>query len=107
MTAERIDAPTSTAPYFDGTQVCAQVGVEVYFHDQSWQAAAAICADCPFQAECAQYALDRPWILGVWGGTTKAHRDRIRRRTKAGKNLPPEWYSMVPGHRPGPKANGG
>lgn len=43
--------------------------------------AKAMCADCPVINECRSYALDRPEMTGVWGGTTETDRDRLRRRT--------------------------
>jgi WhiB family redox-sensing transcriptional regulator len=42
--------------------------------------ALAMCADCPVITECRAYALDRPELAGVWGGTTDTDRDRLRRR---------------------------
>lgn len=43
--------------------------------------AIALCADCPVITECRSYALARPELSGVWGGTTDTERDRLRRRT--------------------------
>lgn len=37
-----------------------------------------VCALCPVREECLEYALERR-DPGVWGGTTKRQRDRIRR----------------------------
>ncbi|MFG3048109.1 WhiB family transcriptional regulator [Streptomyces sp. NPDC048241] len=36
--------------------------------------AVALCRECPLRQECAQYALDRPELRGVWGATTAADR---------------------------------
>jgi WhiB family redox-sensing transcriptional regulator len=38
--------------------------------------AVAICAQCPVRQECLDYALQRPDMAGVWGGTS--HRARVR-----------------------------
>jgi Transcription factor WhiB len=37
-----------------------------------------LCRSCLVRAECLGYALVRPELLGVWGGTTTADRDRAR-----------------------------
>jgi WhiB family transcriptional regulator, redox-sensing transcriptional regulator len=39
--------------------------------------AKAICARCPIQQECLQYALAAGSIQGVWGGMTEAERRRL------------------------------
>lgn len=38
-----------------------------------------VCCVCPVQAECLEFALANPSIVGIWGGTTEADRQRIRR----------------------------
>ena len=50
------------------------VGVEV---------ARRICAECPVQAECLEYALEYRIDHGVWGGTSERERRRILRRRRA------------------------
>jgi WhiB family redox-sensing transcriptional regulator len=37
-----------------------------------------MCAACPVQIECAEYALRARVAVGVWGGTTESERKRIR-----------------------------
>jgi WhiB family transcriptional regulator, redox-sensing transcriptional regulator len=39
-----------------------------------------LCASCSVREECLKYALARPSLDGVWGGTSKRGRARIRRR---------------------------
>jgi hypothetical protein len=39
-----------------------------------------LCARCPVREECLAYALARPSLDGVWGGTSKRARARMRRR---------------------------
>lgn|GEM_PF-1419424 len=50
--------------------------------------AKAICALCPAKPECLQEALTRPDEIGIWGGTNRWQRGRIRgkaqRAAKAG-----------------------
>jgi WhiB family redox-sensing transcriptional regulator len=79
-----------TAPLFDGTQPCRDADPELFFPDDAGTAkkrndqAKAICADCPFAQPCLAYALTVKthvgyFLDGVWGGTTKQQRTRIRR----------------------------
>lgn len=65
----------------------------------------AVCEDCPVLAECRAYALDREWVEGVWGGTTKKERARIRAAASApripeacgrGHRLTPEVLYVAP-----------
>ena len=41
--------------------------------------AQAICAECPVQDECLEFALATNQSLGIWGGTTPNERRRLRR----------------------------
>jgi WhiB family redox-sensing transcriptional regulator len=43
--------------------------------------ALAICASCPVQVECLDYALEARERFGIWGGTTDKQRRRHLRRT--------------------------
>jgi WhiB family redox-sensing transcriptional regulator len=42
--------------------------------------ARALCAGCVYLDLCAVYALERPELWGVWGGTTRREREALRRR---------------------------
>ena len=47
--------------------------------------ARAICAGCPVQSRCLDYALDERIEHGVWGGCSERERRRIlKRRALAG-----------------------
>ena len=61
------DHPASTFFPSDG------VGVEV---------ARRICATCPVQAPCLEYALRNRVDHGVWGGTSERERRRIARQRR-------------------------
>ena len=37
-----------------------------------------ICAECPVRVECFEYAIDRPALLSVWGGTKPSERAAVR-----------------------------
>jgi WhiB family redox-sensing transcriptional regulator len=39
----------------------------------------AICELCPVLAECRAYALERPGLMGIWGGTSDRERIRMRK----------------------------
>jgi hypothetical protein len=63
--------------------------VDVFFggdrQDYDGERAKEICAMCPVADECLTDALDRVsyYDFGVWGGTTLAERNQIRRHTEA------------------------
>lgn len=41
--------------------------------------AKAVCARCVVRGDCLAYALERPVLVGVWGGTTARERRRMRK----------------------------
>lgn len=45
--------------------------------DQNY--AKSVCALCPVRSECLLYAMERPSLVGVWGGTSSRDRGRMRR----------------------------
>jgi WhiB family redox-sensing transcriptional regulator len=45
-------------------------------------AARQVCAECPVQAPCLEYALEQRIDHGVWGGTSERERRRIARRRR-------------------------
>jgi WhiB family redox-sensing transcriptional regulator len=61
--------------------ICTPVTHHYFFSDErlDQKIAKGICRDCPVISECFEYAFKiDAW--GVWGGTTKKERDRIRNR---------------------------
>lgn len=65
---------------WQGNAACAGTDTEKFFADgRTSPQAVAACAACPVAEACREYAIGRDWIYGIWGGTTKAERDRIRR----------------------------
>jgi WhiB family redox-sensing transcriptional regulator len=44
--------------------------------------AKAVCARCPVQEQCLEWALDHGEILGVWGGTGENERRALQRRRR-------------------------
>jgi WhiB family redox-sensing transcriptional regulator len=65
---------------------CRDLGWRVFFPEpeegpQSDEAK-AICAECPVEPDCLQYALTAKEDYGVWGGTTPRERRQMRRRPR-------------------------
>ncbi|MER8007697.1 WhiB family transcriptional regulator [Streptomyces sp. NPDC094149] len=44
--------------------------------------AKAVCARCPVQGQCLEWALEHGEILGVWGGTGENERRALQRRRR-------------------------
>lgn len=81
-------AYASTIPYPDfhskGPAVCTQIDSELYFPENSnvsrsdtTQAVKALCFECPYRAECLEWALVNR-ESGIWGGTNDAERTAMR-----------------------------
>jgi WhiB family transcriptional regulator, redox-sensing transcriptional regulator len=64
---------------------CRDVPPETMFPSDSVgvRIACQVCARCPVQALCLDYALDNHIDHGVWGGTSERQRRRINRHQKA------------------------
>jgi WhiB family redox-sensing transcriptional regulator len=67
---------------FEGSLV---PGKGVYRHERE---AKMICKPCPYRHECLAYAMKRPDIQGIWGGTTEKERVRIRKGLYVSPKLP-------------------
>lgn len=50
-------------------------------------AAKAVCARCPVQAECLEFALETNQEAGVWGGASEDERRRLRKDWAAGRRV--------------------
>lgn len=48
-----------------------------------------ICATCPVQAQCLEYALAQKVEHGVWGGCSERERRRIAKRRRAALAVSP------------------
>ena len=86
---------------YSGTAACSEVDPELFFPQEieignrvvskytNLSRARKICSDCPLAMECLEYAL-RNHEIGIWGGTTEAQRDTIKRnnRIKTNRRLP-------------------
>jgi WhiB family redox-sensing transcriptional regulator len=69
---------------------CAGMDPEIFFPERgaSINAARAICAECPVQPECLDYALRWDIGHGVWGGMSRRERER-QQRTGRPRHLGP------------------
>jgi len=73
------------APYFDGTQLCAQVDPELFFPNNASEATKLkrvvipICRACSFQTKCLEYAINSD-VYGIWAGTSDTDRMKIRKQ---------------------------
>lgn len=63
--------------------LCAQADPEAFFPEKGGSVAEAkrVCARCPVQAACLDYALRNNERFGVWGGTSEPERRRMLRRS--------------------------
>jgi WhiB family redox-sensing transcriptional regulator len=70
----------------DGACSDPSVDPELFFPPQGGQSADAIkhCGACIVQKVCKEYALERPYLSGVWGATTERQR-KVLRKGSAGK----------------------
>ncbi len=64
---------------------CRDLDTNIFFPAADGQAgpAKAVCASCPVQQECLEYALATRQDDGVWGGLDETERRRLRRRRQA------------------------
>jgi WhiB family redox-sensing transcriptional regulator len=58
---------------------CADSDPDLFTTDELTLGVQLICARCPVQGECLDYALDHDERFGVWGGVTPGERRRLRR----------------------------
>lgn len=62
-----------------GRAACANDVIADRWTDKDATTLKVLCARCPLQRPCLQYALDHD-VVGVWGGTTRKERMRLRRQ---------------------------
>ncbi len=71
-------------PSWRDQALCKGFDPDVFFPDEGDTAAIAyaksICQGCPVIEECLTYAVEMNQTEGIWGGTTKQERRRLRRR---------------------------
>ena len=80
-TARAGDGRPSDAPGWRSESDCRKHPTRWWFaggHRETLQAK-GICADCPVQGPCLDFALSRSDLLGIWAGTTPNERTSMRR----------------------------
>ena len=76
-------------PQFTGTEPCTEVGTNLFFAEEGETGRRdlahikALCATCPMQAACLEWALAYPEPFGIWGGLTTQERSRLRRSRRS------------------------
>lgn len=87
MTAADYDSPG-----WQDSAACREADTELFFPIGSTgiavaeiQEAKAICARCPVQRACLEYALGTGQQYGIWGGLDEEERRLLRRRVAAGR----------------------
>lgn len=65
--------------------MCSQTSPDAFFPDKGQPTAAAkmVCATCPVQAECLEYALANDERFGVWGGLSERERHVLKQLRRA------------------------
>jgi hypothetical protein len=63
---------------------CAGTAPRLFFPERgdSDRDAKRVCARCPVQQQCLQYALDNGIRYGVWGGKSERQRRALRRQAR-------------------------
>lgn len=76
-------------PAWKSKGICAGLDPEMFHprRGEGEEAAKAICAQCPVQAECLEYALANVMRVGVWGGASERERRMIRRERHTARAL--------------------
>ena len=69
-------------PEWHSRAACKGLDTEIFFSEkyEDMTTAKSICAECPVQLECQEYALIHPNIKGIWGGNSEREIQTIRRR---------------------------
>lgn len=78
--------------------LCVQTDPEAFFpgpHDEAREAK-RVCRNCPVLTNCHAYALWRPELEGIWGGTSA--NARIRLRVQLRKEHPGLTLDAEPDH---------
>lgn len=64
--------------------LCAQIDPEIFFPESTnqhgYSNAQKVCNACEHIDECREFAISEHIVYGVWGGTSPAAREDIRRR---------------------------
>lgn len=75
---------TAHVPEWYARGVCAQTDPEAFYPQLGGSTVPAkkVCAICPVESQCREYALANGEPHGVWGGTSEQDRRRILRERR-------------------------
>ncbi len=77
------DIDEDVVPTWRDGAACRGFDISVFFPDESDSDAIAhakdICLSCPVIDDCLSYAVEHNQTEGIWGGTTRQERRRLRR----------------------------
>lgn len=64
--------------------LCRDADPDVFFPSDGVNAfeAKAICARCPVQEQCLEYAMKHDIEFGVWGGLSRSQREMLARKRR-------------------------
>lgn len=67
-------------PAWHADAACRDLGPTLWFPERGQPPtdAQAICGACAVRQQCLTAAMDDPTLAGIWGGTTKRERQRLR-----------------------------
>jgi WhiB family redox-sensing transcriptional regulator len=79
-----MNAKNTKTPTWRQRAACRGVDPDIFYpvSDEEAEDAKAICAQCPVQQACLEWALTNRESDGVWGGATERERRRIIRRRR-------------------------
>ena len=89
------------APYFDGSQPCAQIGGDFFFPESPAELHAnmrfikPLCGSCEFKQECLEYAISHD-VIGIWAATTSKDRKALRKRLNIQVKRYADYRSSMP-----------
>ena len=61
--------------------LCSQTDPEIFYPETTGDAlyARRVCVTCPVRQQCLNYAMETEDLYGIWGGTTRDDRRRIKK----------------------------
>ena len=81
--ADQVDLDPEDIPTWRDDALCRGFDIGVFFPDEGDADAIAhakdICKACPVLEDCLSYAVEHNQTDGIWGGTTRQERRKLRR----------------------------
>ena len=85
-------------PHWRDGALCAEIGPAIFFPGKggSDKQAKAVCAACPSKGPCLEFALDHDEEFGIFGGLTRAERERLGRPPRFPRTCQNDLHEMTP-----------